>query len=144
MQTTTASRTASKYTEEEKKAYFASLRVRWTAAKTRSESSDVKESEKFRLASALTPNLSVAGYCYVLEQMEVLGLEGVPGIDARTFVGWKAAGFMVRKGETSRMSGITWISSDAKTGADGKKEEGFTFPKEYHLFHRSQVEAIDA
>ena len=76
--------------------------------------------------------------------MQAQQLEGIPYLDARTFQGWKECGFMVRKGEHSTLSGITWIK--ATTGSEsaepGEEEKGFVFPKEYHLFHRSQVEPI--
>ncbi len=79
------------------------------------------------------------GFLFVNMQMKSQGLEGLPYLDAKTFKGWKESGFTVKKGEHSTLSGITWI------GINVSEETGvpeYALPKEYHLFHRSQVEAI--
>ena len=59
-----------------------------------------------------------------------------------TFEQWKERGFIVRKGEKSLISGITWVSVEGKEGE--ANDNGFKFPKEYHLFHRTQVEELKA
>ena len=129
------------FTKEEKSEYFAALRDRWNSAKT------LSEEEKQQAAAIMLVhgfNVSAVGYYFVAAQMKAQGLEGIPYVDARTFQGWRESGFHVRKGEHSTISGITWIK--ATTGSEATEpeteEKGFVFPKEYHLFHRSQVEPI--
>ena len=73
--------------------------------------------------------------------MKYHGFDGIPYLDCKTFMGWKERGFIVRKGEKSLIAGITWVSVEGKEGEPD--DNGFKFPKEYHLFHRSQVEAIE-
>jgi len=75
------------------------------------------------------------------------GLNGIPYLDAKTYGGWQDNGFQVRRGEKSTLSGITWVQvggKEADKGAETDGKDGFCFPKEYHLFHRSQVDAIGA
>ena len=129
------------FTKEEKAEYFAGLRSRWNAAKS------ISEEQKQQAAAIMLVhgfNVSAAGYFFVAAQMKAQGLEGIPYIDARTFQGWKESGFHVRKGEHSTISGITWIKATTESEATepDTEEKGFVFPKEYHLFHRSQVEPI--
>jgi len=117
------------------------LRQQWQAVKQLSGQDEVRA-----IITERGLKISVFGYLFVKMQMNKLGLEGTPYIDCKTFIGWKESGFMVRKGERSQIKGITWISAgsrnevvmtDAETGADS-----YLFPKEYHLFHRSQVEEL--
>lgn len=57
----------------------------------------------------------------------------------KTFKGWTEAGFKVKKGEKSQVKGLTRLKSGSK-GADD--DDGYVFPKVYHLFHSSQVEQL--
>ena len=129
------------FSKEEKAEYFAGLRSRWNDAKS------ISEEEKQQAAAIMLVhgfNVSAVGYYFVASQMKAQNLEGIPYLDARTFQGWKECGFQVRRGEHSTISGITWIK--ATTGSEATEPDtegkGFVFPKEYHLFHRSQVESI--
>jgi hypothetical protein len=74
--------------------------------------------------------------------MQAQGLDGLPYIDAKTFQGWKESGFVVNKGEHSTLSGLTWIGAKITNKDTGEEETAYVFPKEYHLFHRSQVSPI--
>ena len=129
------------FSKEEKSAYFAALRDRWNKAKVLSED-EKKEAAAIMIAHGF--NVSAIGYYFVAAQMKAQGLEGIPYVDARTFQGWKECGFHVRKGERSTISGITWIktTTGSESAEPDTEEKGFVFPKEYHLFHRSQVEPI--
>ena len=72
--------------------------------------------------------------------MQRLGLEGIPYLDCKTFHGWKDSGFHVIKGQHSLIKGITWITPTYKSKETGEEEiSDYSFPKEYHLFHRTQV-----
>ena len=72
--------------------------------------------------------------------MENNGFDGFPYIDCKTYKNWQENGFIVKKGEKSKIDGITWI---APKGKDGEEEDGKgLYPKRYRLFHRSQVEAL--
>ena len=129
-----------KYTKEQKAEYFAKMRAEWKAAK------DISTTKGLEIDAIIMNHglqISRTGFIIVQSQMEDQGLDGLPYLDAKTFHGWKENGFKVRKGQKSTISGITWIGTtgkkDAKTDDDKK---GFAFPKTYHLFHRSQVEAM--
>lgn len=124
------------FTKQEKSAYFAMLRTEWQKAKVMSE--DQKQiTEAIMLSHGL--KMSLTGFYYVQAQMKAQGLEGIPYIDAKTFTGWKESGFQVKKGEHSTLKGLTWISTKTTDELTGEESNGYTFPKEYHLFHRSQV-----
>jgi len=69
--------------------------------------------------------------------MRKLKYDGVPYVDCKTFNGWKGAGFQVKRGEKSKISGITWIGNDPDDDDDKS-----VYPKMYRLFHKSQVEKI--
>ena len=75
--------------------------------------------------------------------MRAQNLDGVPYIDAKTYQGWKQSGFQVKKGEKSTLNGIVWLKCGPKN-ASGEVDDdsAFLIPKLYHLFHRSQVEAL--
>jgi len=127
------------YTKEERQAYYKALRERWQAAKNVGNEDEVKA---VMMQHGL--NFSFRSYMFVKMQMNALGLDGIPYVDAKTFMGWKENGFMVRKGEKSQIDGLTWIAVNGKEiePAEGDEEKhGFVMPKCYHLFHRSQVEA---
>jgi hypothetical protein len=75
--------------------------------------------------------------------MRHLGYDGLPYIDCKTFGGWQASGFKVKKGEHSRLSGITWMkTAGGKRLEDDDDDYTYMYPKTYHLFHKSQVEPI--
>ena len=128
------------YTKEERQAYYKALRERWQAAKAVGNEDEVKA---IMMQHGL--NFSFRSYMFVKLQMNALGLDGIPYVDTKTFLGWKENGFMVRKGEKSQIDGLTWIAvngKEAEAPAEGDDEKhGFVMPKCYHLFHRSQVEA---
>ncbi len=129
------------YTKEEKAAYYKGLRERWQAAKNVGNEDEVKA---IMLQHGL--NFSFRSYMYVKMQLQALGLDGIPYVDTKTFLGWKENGFMVRKGEKSNIDGLTWIAIDGKEieapdGNGDEKKPGYAMPKAYHLFHRSQVDA---
>lgn len=150
------------HTKEERSKYFAGLRSRWSNNKALADQDqparvrfDAIQAE----AEAQGARVSFYGYYFTLKEMQSQGLDGDPYIDAKTFQGWKLAGFQVKRGEHSLIKGITWIT--AGTGAEksagtdqparsvaldqpeGDQDGGGRlYPKEYSLFHRSQVEPI--
>lgn len=135
-----------KRTKEEKKAYLKQLRNHWKETKKLLSEDKINEIQAIIASHGM--NISAMGFFFVSLQLKKLGLDGLPYLDAKTYKGWKENGFHVKKGEKSQISGITWINvggdddpdiadKDHKATDDG----GFMFPKEYHLFHRSQVEA---
>ena len=125
------------HTKEEKSAYFARLRADWNKSKELAKTEAMQAI--FREASLTGIKVSNTGFAFIYAQMRGQELEGLPVVDAKTFDGWKQSGFKVKKGEHSKLSGITWISPVNK---QTKEEEDFAYPKSYNLFHRSQVEAI--
>ncbi len=64
---------------------------------------------------------------------QTVKLDGIPYIDCKTFKKWQESGYIVKKGEKSKISGITWISNEKDD------DEKFIYPKQYNLFHKSQV-----
>ncbi len=127
------------FTKEEKVAYYKGLRERWQAAKNVGNEDEVKA---VMMQHGL--NFSFRSYMYVKIQLNALGLDGIPYVDTKTFLGWKENGFMVRKGEKSQIDGLTWITvggKEVENPEDGEAEKGYAMPKAYHLFHRSQVDA---
>lgn len=132
-------------TKEEKRAYVKGLRDRWQAAKKMAMEDDTKGIEAIIASHGM--NISLTGYMIIAKQMQDQGLDGLPYLDAKTYKGWIENGFRVVKGEKSTLDGITWISCTTKIEkpklVDG--DEGlYMIPKGYHLFHRSQVQAIPA
>ena len=129
------------FTREEKQIYFKGLREQWAAAKAIANNG--KGDEIRAIIATHGMNISVTGYLIVSNQMKALGLDGLPYLDAKTFQGWKDNGFKVRKGEKSQISGITWIGiNTAKEDEDNTESKSYAMPKAYHLFHRTQVDAI--
>jgi len=133
------------YTREQKAIYFKSLREQWTAAKKYAENGGSAEYQAIITNHGL--NVSLTGFVFVARQMRALNLDGLPYLDAKTFMGWKQNGFKVKKGEKSQISGITWVGVK-KQDADGEteseeNERSYAMPKEYHLFHRTQVEPLN-
>ena len=129
-----------KYTKEQKAAYFKSLREQWQAAKKLAENGGQAEYQAMVATHGF--NISATGYMLVSMQMKAQGLNGIPYLDAKTFMGWKQNGFKVRKGEKSTLSGITWVGV-TPDNEDNDEKTSYAFPKQYHLFHRSQVEPIN-
>ena len=129
-----------KYNKEQKAEYFKQLREQWKKAKEIS-ALEGKEIEAIIMTHGL--NISITGFQVVITQMKEQGLDGLPYLDAKTYKGWKESGYQVKRGQSSTLSGITWIGTKGKEAAEngGEDKKGFTFPKCYHLFHRSQVEA---
>ncbi len=130
-------------TKEEKQAYARRLRDNWKAAKKLL--TDDKISEIQAIIKTHGMKISVTGYMCVAMQMRGQELAGIPYLDAKTYKGWKENGFQVKKGEKSTLSGITWIGVSKKEPIENAEEKpGYCFPKAYHLFHRTQVDAIGA
>jgi hypothetical protein len=129
------------YTKEQKKEYFAKLRERWAENKKRAED-DTEARGKYDAIVAEAPSYGISYYSFylTLQAMKANGWDGTPYIDTKTFKGWKEAGFIVKKGEKSKIDGITWLEIKDKEAGDD--DDGFLLPKLYHLFHRSQVEAL--
>jgi hypothetical protein len=127
------------FTKEQKAAYFKSLRNRWQEVKKMAGQDEARA-----IIQEMGLKISVYGYMFVKRQMIELGLDGTPYIDCKTFQGWKAAGFMVKKGEKSQISGITWIAcgEEKEIEQSGADVDVYLFPKEYHLFHKTQVEEL--
>jgi hypothetical protein len=124
------------YTKEEKNQYFKDLRARWNESKALSKS-DESAKAIWREASG---KVSYISFWMTLTDMQRLGLDGVPYVDCKTFGGWRSSGFKVKKGEKSKISGITWMGVESKEETD--HEDLFVYPKVYHLFHRTQVEKL--
>ena len=123
-----------KFTKEQKAEYFKGLREEWTRIKKLSEGD--KTAKAVFEASGLS-GISFIGFQVVLAQMKKLGLDGLPYVDTKTFQKWKQSGFQVKKGEKSKIHGITWIDI-----ADKDDIDEIVIPKVYHLFHKTQVEEI--
>ena len=125
-----------KHTTEEKKEYFKNLRDRWNTVKKSHTEQELSDAQAIIQAHGL----NVSGYSFMFTklQMEKLGYEGIPYLDCKTYQGWITAGFQVKKGEKSRISGIAWVGVEEKDSEEVK----FLMPKEYKLFHRTQTEAI--
>lgn len=123
-----------KYTKEEKNVYFREVRASWKWAK---EEADVNKIQDLIDNHGLG-NISVTGFAFVLQQMEDLGLTGLPYVDMKTYKGWKEVGHKVKKGEKSKVKGITWIGTKKEDDGDSFR----SYPKVYHLFHTNQTEEI--
>lgn len=135
-----------KYTKEEKQAYLKKLRDQWKQAKTLLDEEQISAIQAIIKTHGM--NISAMGFFFVSLQMKRLELDGLPYLDAKTYKGWKDNGFHVKKGEKSQISGITWINVGGGDDPDiadkdhrGTDDGGYMFPKEYHLFHRTQVDA---
>jgi len=124
------------YTKEQKDAYFKELRARWKSSK---ELADADQTAK-ALWQETGGKVSYYSFYFTLMDMRRLGYDGLPYVDCKTFVGWKDTGFLVKKGEKSKISGIVWIHSVTKNEAGEEEIDENVYPKVYHLFHRTQVE----
>ena len=129
------------FSKEEKKEYFEGLRLDWKRSKALADS-DMEAEALFREAGL--EGVSYYGFYFVFKQMKKLGFKGLPYVDCKTFQGWKQNGFKVKKGEKSKIHGITWIKienkNEKKEETDEKDENVRMYPKVYHLFHKIQVE----
>ncbi len=137
------------YSAEEKKAYFAALRERWQDIKNRVTAGELDQIKGIIAEHGLT--VSPWSYAFTAASMRAQGFDGIPYLDCKTFNGWKQRGFKVRKGEKSTIKGIVWLGVGSKAEdpdtahkARAQGKGGFLMPKQYALFHRSQVEPINA
>lgn len=133
-----------KYTPEEIKKYYADIRERWNIAKQLS-TSDQCRAILDQMALHGISEVSPTSIMAVQMQLEELGLDGLPFVDVKTFQGWKEIGYVVRKGQKSILTGVSWKPTEKKNEA-GEMEEtgrGRLLAKGYALFHRSQVEKIE-
>ena len=121
-------------TRETKKEYFQRLRDDWQRAKAMSQTQRFEA--MYTEAQRLGLKVSATGFTFCKLQMEKLGLEGTPYIDTKTYKAWRESGYTVKKGEKSKIKGMTFIRTDEKD------EDSYMFPKAYSLFHRTQVEEI--
>jgi len=123
------------YTPEEKKAYFQNFRLNWVKAK------ELAETDKYKgiIAEVQRQGITTSVYSivYAAMQMEEAGFDGLPHVDCKTFALWKKSGFAVKKGEISRVKGVSWVNVSDEGDTEKK-----VLPKGYALFHRSQVEPI--
>lgn len=133
------------YTKKEKNKYFSDLRSQWAQVKNSLTACEIDEIKAAIMSHGM--NISPWSYAFTLHSMRARGLDGIPYLDCKTFNGWKSAGFKVKKGEHSAIKGITWIGYGNKSedpDEASSSNSGGVFPKEYHLFHRTQVEALAA
>ena len=128
-----------KYTKDQKKAYFKKLRDEWLKSKDLAKND--KEAEAIYREAGIRS--SYYSFYFTLMAMRHNKMPGLPYVDCKTFNKWKENGFIVKKGEKSKISGITWKHPVIKT-EDGLKEENedYIYPKLYRLFHKRQVEAL--
>lgn len=128
-------------TKEQKQEYFKTLRAKWILIKEALSQELIDEYKAVILSHGL--KISPYSFAYVLAQMKKACYDGLPYLDCKTYSKWQECGFKVRKGEKSKVKGITWIGAfkDGQDPQDGS-EPDFMYPKEYALFHKSQVEAI--
>ena len=123
------------YTKEEKQKYFKELRARWQNSKALADNDETAKA----LHREAGGNFSYYSFYFTLMDMKKFGYDGIPYVDCKTFKGWKDAGFIVKKGEKSKISGIVWLNVEDEKG---NSDDDFVYPKVYHLFHRSQVEEL--
>ena len=127
-----------KYTAEQKQAYYKALRGKWMTTKLMAD----KDHYAKTLYEKMNIEVSYYGFYHVYQQMKALGLKGKPYIDCKTYEGWLKSGFKVIKGEKSKIDGIVWMGfkEEKDEEVNGDVEPLFLLPKVYHLFHKSQVE----
>ena len=129
-----------KYTKAEREAYSQLLREKWRYAKALAEKDEVAKA----LYVEIGKDVSYYSFYFTLLDMKKNGYDGLPYIDCKTFDGWRKLGFMVKKGEKSKISGIVWLEYKTKKVVNGKDEDKnkFIYPKIYHLFHRTQTKGV--
>ena len=121
--------------KKSKDEYFKKLREEWQASKKLAEQ-DKDQQAKFEALRSQGFTGSYYSYFFTAIRMKTAGLSGQPYVDMKTFKGWIDSGFMVKKGQKSKMKGITWLKIEKK----GNEDDSFLLPKEYALFHKTQVE----
>jgi len=127
------------YTKEEKQKYFKGLIERWRQNKVLADQ-DLDAKEKFEAIRREAGKISYYSFYFTLQDMRKNNLDGNPYVDCKTFHGWMKSGFKIKKGEKSKISGITWKEFEHE---DSNGEQGRSvYPKVYHLFHSTQVEPI--
>ena len=125
------------YTQEQKSEYFKSLRERWNQNKINADQDKDARIKFDAIQQEADFKISYYSFYFTLVDMQKNGYSGTPYVDCKTYIGWTKSGFKVKHGEKSKISGITWM----EIKKDDNEDE-FLVPKEYHLFHRSQVEPI--
>lgn len=127
----------------ERKEYYSMLRAQWAKAKQAAiEHPDSFEAIGMEL-NRLGLNYSPMSAWFTKLGMNYYNYDGMPYVDTKTYNGWKASGFKVIKGEHSKLSGLVWMHPKSKNSEGEEVEDSeYVYPKEYKLFHRSQVEAI--
>jgi len=132
-----------KFSKQEKKVYFEKLRLDWQRSKALAKN-DMKAEALYRESGL--KGVSYYSFHYVLKQLRALKLKGLPYIDCKTYHGWQTNGFKVKKGEKSKIKGITWLAvkEDGKMAnqKDKKEDIKFLYPKIYSLFHKNQIEEL--
>ncbi len=118
------------------------LRELWKSAKDKLDAGELEAIQAIIATHGM--KISATGYNFCRVQMRAQGLDGLPYLDCKTFKGWKDNGFQVRKGEHSTITGITWVGVGGKADDELLTDFEYMIPKEYHLFHRSQVSATGA
>jgi len=128
-------------TKQSKQEYFKKLREDWKQAKALIENPEYKEKFALLLKESPDMRISATGFAFCLASMKANNFDGLPYMDCKTFKGWKDSGFIVKKGEHSKVDGLTWIVS-TKENDQGEEETSGMYPKAYKLFHSTQVEAL--
>jgi hypothetical protein len=135
------------FTKEQRADYYKNLRARWTANKA-AAAQDTDAAARYAAIMAETPDykISYAGFYFTYSEMKRQGLDGIPYVDAKTFQGWRASGYQVTKGSKSMLAGITWIATTGTGKSEAINNDSDStrlYPKQYALFHRTQVEEIE-
>lgn len=127
------------FTPEQKKEHFNHLRQQWQQAKTLSQSDELTAVYS-QLKGMGVGDISLYNVSLIFMQAQQLGLEGLPYVDFKTYEHWKKAGYQVKRGEKSPVYSLTWVGSK---GEEGEEVSKVKWPKLTHLFHSSQVEALN-
>jgi len=128
-------------TQQNKREYFKTLRERWQRSKELAE----QDQEALAIYREHGLKVSYTNFYIALNTMRALGWEGIPYVHCKTFKRWKESGYVVKKGEKSKIEGITWIHPTIRDSETGEETEDTSsvFPKIFHLFHESQVTEIN-
>lgn len=122
---------------------YLQIRKDWLEAKETASKTNIESLAEYKRLVQEGLKISATNFFYVLQQMKKINLTGVPYLDARTFKGWKDIGYKVKKGEKSKIHGVSWLKVEGEVegeNKDMKKLDKVIFPKVYHLFHISQIE----
>jgi len=116
------------------------LLTRYKESKKRMKEEN-KEEEIRQFIQSHGLSISPFSFFFVSMQMKALGFDGIPYRDCKTLKAWNSEGKYIRKGEKSRISGVTWIKASYKNDAGEYEEDSASrlYSKEYKLFHRSQL-----